>query len=47
MVGLSTGWLVFDEALQPVHFVGGALLMLGLVVKLFATRLLAWLRNRA
>ncbi|MBN8437949.1 MAG: EamA family transporter [Candidatus Accumulibacter sp.] len=47
VVGLSTGWLVFDEALQPVHFVGGALLMLGLVVNLFATRLLAWLRNRA
>ena len=47
VVGLSTGWLVFDEALRPVHFVGGALLMLGLVVNLFATRLLAWLRNRA
>lgn len=47
VVGLSTGWLVFDEALQPVHFVGGALLMLGLVVNLFATRLLAWLRNHA
>ncbi len=47
VVGLSTGWLVFDEALQPVHFVGGALLMLGLVVNLFATRLLAWVRNHA
>jgi len=47
VVGLSTGWLVFDEALRPVYFVGGALLMLGLVVNLFATRLLAWLWSRA
>jgi O-acetylserine/cysteine efflux transporter len=46
VVGLTTGWLVFDEALRPVHLVGGALLMLGLAVNLFATRLLAWARAR-
>ena len=46
VVGLTTGWLVFDEALRPVHFAGGALLMLGLAVNLFATRLLTWARAR-
>ncbi|MCK9214411.1 EamA family transporter [Rhodoferax sp.] len=40
LVGLSTGWLVFGETLQPVHFAGGALLMLGLVVNLFGAGLL-------
>lgn len=46
LVGLSTGWLVFDEALQPLHYAGAALLMLGLAVNLFATRLLAWAKAR-
>jgi O-acetylserine/cysteine efflux transporter len=46
VVGLTTGWLVFDEALRPVHLAGGALLMIGLAVNLFATRLLAWARAR-
>lgn len=41
LVGLSTGWLVFDEALQPVHFAGGALLMVGLLINLFGARLFA------
>ena len=41
LVGLSTGWLVFGEALQPVHFAGGALLMAGLLLNLFGARLLA------
>lgn len=41
VVGLTTGWLVFDEALQPVHWAGGALLMAGLLVNLFGARLLA------
>ncbi|WP_026075655.1 EamA family transporter [Noviherbaspirillum massiliense] len=44
IVGLSTGWLVFGEALQPIHFAGGALLMLGLVVNLFGNRVRLWLR---
>jgi O-acetylserine/cysteine efflux transporter len=35
LVGLTVGWLVFGEALQPVHFVGGALLMAGLLVHVF------------
>lgn len=47
LVGLSTGWLVYDEQLQPVHLVGGALLMLGLAVNLFGTRLMARLRGAA
>ena len=41
LVGLSTGWLVFGEALQSVHFAGGALLMAGLMLNLFGARLLA------
>ncbi len=43
LVGLTTGWLVFDEALQPIHFAGGALLMLGLLVNVFGGR---WWENR-
>jgi O-acetylserine/cysteine efflux transporter len=35
VVGLTTGWLVFDEALRPVHFAGGALLMAGLLLNVF------------
>lgn len=41
LVGLSTGWLVFGESLQPIHFAGGALLMVGLLVNLFDAPLLA------
>lgn len=39
LVGLTAGWLVYDEALQRAHFAGGALLMLGLAVNLFGHRL--------
>jgi O-acetylserine/cysteine efflux transporter len=39
LVGLGTGWLVFGESLQPVHFAGGALLMAGLLVNLFGAPL--------
>ena len=46
LVGLSTGWLVFGEALQPVHFAGGALLMFGLVVNVFGGPWFARLRAR-
>ncbi len=46
LVGLTTGWLAFGETLQPVHFAGGALLMLGLFVNLFGAPLLARLRSR-
>lgn len=45
IVGLTTGWLVFGEALRPVHFAGGAMLMLGLAVNLFGGRMLVWLRS--
>ena len=38
LVGLTTGWLAFGETLKPVHFAGGALLMLGLVVNLFGSK---------
>lgn len=44
LVGLTTGWLAFGETLQPVHFIGGALLMVGLFVNLFGAPLLARLR---
>jgi O-acetylserine/cysteine efflux transporter len=44
LVGLTTGWLVFGEVLQPVHFAGGALLMAGLLVNLFGARLFARLK---
>ncbi len=44
LVGLSTGWLVFGESLQPIHFAGGALLMLGLLVNLFGAPLWARLQ---
>jgi len=47
LVGLSAGWLVYGEALQPVHFAGGGLLMLGLLVNLFGHHLLARVRQRA
>lgn len=39
LVGLTTGWVVFGEALQPIHFAGGALLMAGLLLNLFGHRL--------
>jgi O-acetylserine/cysteine efflux transporter len=45
VVGLTTGWLVFGEALTTIHFAGGALLMAGLLVNLFGAPLfarLAW-----
>jgi O-acetylserine/cysteine efflux transporter len=44
LVGLTTGWMVFGETLQPVHFVGGALLMIGLLVNLFGSTLFARLQ---
>ena len=44
LVGLTTGWLVFGESLQPIHFVGGALLMTGLLVNLFGAPLFARLQ---
>lgn len=39
LVGLTTGWLAFGEMLKPIHFAGGALLMLGLLVNLFGSPL--------
>lgn len=45
LVGLTTGWLVFGETLRTVHFVGGALLMGGLLLNLFGDRLLQRLRR--
>lgn len=45
LVGLSTGWLVFDETLGPLHWAGGVLLMLGLLVNVFGQPLLKALLN--
>ena len=47
VVGLSTGWLVFGEALRPIHFVGGALLMAGLLLNVFGAPLFARLKGVA
>lgn len=44
LVGLTTGWLAFGEALQPVHYAGGALLMAGLLVNLFGGHLFVRLK---
>ena len=44
LVGLSTGCFVFGETLKPVHFSGGALLMIGLLVNLFGVDLLTRLK---
>jgi O-acetylserine/cysteine efflux transporter len=44
LVGLTTGWLVFGESLQPIHFAGGALLMAGLLINLFGAPLFARLQ---
>ena len=44
IVGLTTGWLVFGEALRPIHFAGGALLMAGLLVNVFGAPLFARLK---
>lgn len=51
VVGLTTGWVVFGEALQLVHFAGAGLLMAGLLVNVLGgpawTRLKGWLRPAA
>jgi O-acetylserine/cysteine efflux transporter len=44
IVGLTTGWIAFNEKLGPLHFAGAILLMSGLVVNLFGARIFAWLR---
>ncbi len=46
VVGLSTGWWVFGESLGPLHWAGGALLMLGLLLNVFGQALLQPLLNR-
>ena len=38
LVALTTGWVLFGEVLQPVHFFGCGLLMVGLFVNMFGTR---------
>lgn len=39
VVGLTTGWVVYGEAMQPVHFAGAALLMAGLAANLWGRQL--------
>jgi len=39
LFGLTIGWLLFDEALKPIHLAGCSLLMAGLLVNLFGARL--------
>ena len=47
LVGLTTGWLVFDEALQARHMARQFLLMAGLLLNLFGASLWQHLRDRA
>ena len=47
VIGLTTGWVVFGEALKPIHFAGGALLMAGLLLNMFGAPLFARLRMQA
>lgn len=46
IVGLTTGWIAFGEALQPLHFAGAALLMAGLIVNLFGARIMLRLKTQ-
>ena len=46
IVGLTTGWVVYGEAMQPIHFAGAALLMAGLAMNLWGMRLRTWLSSR-
>lgn len=46
LVGLTTGWLVFNEQLQWIHLCGAGLLMIGLIVNLFGAPLFARLQGR-
>lgn len=46
VVGLAAGGFIYDERLQPSHFAGGALLMLGLAFNLFGGKLLAKLPRK-
>lgn len=41
VVGLTTGWLAFDEQLTALHGLGGALLIAGVVTNLFGPQLKA------
>lgn len=41
VVGLTTGWVVYGEALQPVHFAGAGLLMAGLALNVWGRQWLA------
>ncbi len=46
VVGVTTGWLVYGEAMLPSHFAGAALLMAGLATNLWGRQLLArWARQ--
>jgi len=47
LIGLTVGWFAFGESLRPVHFVGGSLLMAGLLVNLFGAPLFVRLQMKA
>ena len=44
LVGLSTGWLAMGEVLLPIHLIGGAMLMAGLLINLYGVPYLARMR---
>ncbi len=47
VVGLSAAWVLLGEALQPLQLAGAALVMCGLVINVFGTRLASRLRRTA
>lgn len=47
VVGLSAAWVLLGEALQPLQLAGAALVMCGLVINVFGTRLVTRLRRAA
>lgn len=47
LIGLTVGWIVFGEELRPIHFVGGSLLMTGLLVNLFGAPVFSRLQWKA
>jgi len=44
VIGLSSCWVLLDEALHPSQILGAAVVMLGLVVNVFGQNLITRLR---
>ena len=46
VVGLLSGFIIFNETLQTIHFVGCAILMIGLITNVFGPSIWLWLKSR-